>query len=129
MVKGDANWSPLKDWLDAYTASKSDILISKREAMGNSFVAGIVGSLKDIKDTFLVEMAQEYKAIDKVRHSKIPSLITAKIGELKEVAEFVDKDKKFAKLVKDKYALLGDLQTYGLKVAEVTIYGNAKFDG
>lgn len=125
MVQGDKNYAPLKDWLEAYKPSKTDILIAKAKAAANHELGETVAKLKGIKDKFLTDMADEYKALSK--HSKaIPMLIANKIGELKEIKDFKMCDTEFGKKVKTEYPLLRDL-SYCTNWAELSFYVNAKY--
>lgn len=128
MVQGDKNYTPLSDWLSTYKPSKSDILIAKAKAAKHGDIASVVMRLKDIKDKFLIEMADEYKAMTKAGRDKLPALLANKLGELTELKDFKTNDAAFGTLVKTEYPLLRDMQ-YCTNWAEVSFYVNAKYKG
>lgn len=128
MVQGDKNYAPLKEWLDSYKPSKTDILISKRKASKQMEIGEVISKLKDIKDKFLVEMGEEYRALRKLDSSKLPGLIANRIGELQEIKDFVANDTEFGKLIRSDYPLLKEIG-YCTNWTELSFYANAKYEG
>jgi hypothetical protein len=127
LVDGDANFSPLSDWLDAFKPTKKHIAYAKMLGAANRDVMDLISSLKDIEDFFLQEMAQEYKAMAKSETADLPSLLTKKVQETEEYKEFEQNDKKLSEILKKKYPLLQELTYYGHRHKDdLIVYINAK---
>jgi hypothetical protein len=127
LVQGDPNFLPLKDWINKFKPTKKHISYAKSMAAANGEVMKLVSSLEDLQDSFLEEMAKEYKALGKKEIEVLPEILMAKVKETDEYKEFEKSDKKLAETLRDKYPLLQDIYYYGHRHrGDVTIYINAK---
>jgi hypothetical protein len=126
MVEGDPNFISIEDWLKDCKVTKDLISAAKFTLCKNRDILNVMSTWKDLEDTLLIEMIDEYKAFGKAKVSKVPLLIANKIGDLAEVKEFQQNDVKLTKLMKDEYPLVGDCQ-YSNNKKELVFYINAKF--
>jgi hypothetical protein len=127
MVEGDPNFISIEEWLKNFKVDKDLILAAKNTIAKNRETINMMWNWKDIDDTFLVEMLEEYRLLGKAKVSKVPSLIANKIGDLQEVKDFKENDVKLAKLMKDEYPLVNECQ-YSNNKKELVFYINAKFN-
>jgi hypothetical protein len=127
MVSGNTNYLPLKDWLEKYKPSKSDILVAMAKVSTNNDIGTTVAKLGDLKDKNLVDMGDLYKSFAKLGNKSFPDLIANRIVDLKEVEEFKAKDKAFGKLVSEEYSLVREIGSYSQSLKEITFYCNAKY--
>jgi hypothetical protein len=127
MVKGNANFSPLKTWLENYKANKTSIASVISTMAVNNAVVTKISSYKNIEDPFVLEMFEEYKGM-KAAPAKVPEIIKNKIQELPEVKEFKEKDGKFSTLMNDEYPLVGMVDSWrNNNVKELVLYMNLKY--
>lgn len=131
MVNGDKNFTPLKEWLAKYSPSVAEVNFAIANQAKNGNVMEAVVGLQGIKDTFLADMAKEYKAIlaGKRKIREIPGLLQLKVKEAPLPKAFFDNDAKLTKLIDEKYPLVRDVSRYSDSFKELTFYINAKYDG
>lgn len=132
MVKGDANFSPLKDWLTNFKPSKAEVNFALRESLKNTEEMTVVAEITGIKDKFLVEMAKEYKGLtgEARKFRSLPDLLISKVREAVDAKEFLANDEKLEKLLNDQYPLISKLVYNNDKKVrtELAIYINAKYN-
>jgi len=133
MVQDDANFSPLKDWLDAYKADSAAINYAKRSVSINCDEINILDGINGIRDKFLTDMIAEYEKMHASLVSNsgkrtIPEVFLKVANELPEVKDFMEKDGQLQKLIKEKYALLLDFSRYSSYKEELVFYINAKYE-
>jgi hypothetical protein len=126
MIEGDPNFISIEEYLKNFKVDKELIAAAKNTASKNTQVMSLMAAWKDIDDTFLVEMIDEYKALGKSKVSKVPALIANKIGDLKEIKEFKENDLKLTALLRTEYPLVKDCE-YSNNKKELVFYINAKF--
>jgi hypothetical protein len=126
MVKGNANFLPLADYLSSYKASKDEIKFAKYKALTNDHIVHVLDGVKGINDKFLNEMVEEYKEINRTKLRVLPKILLNKVNEEKEVKEFKERDKELTTLVNESYPLLTEVQHYSRYKNELVFYINAK---
>lgn len=132
IVKVEANFTPLADWLKNFKPSKKQLAYVKMTAAKNNETMELISRLKGIKNKFLVEMIDEYKGIvrNNLSVDPLPDMLVNLVKETSEYKEFQKKDETLSKLIKEKYALLNAVDSYnvrrGVLDAEMTFYINAK---
>jgi hypothetical protein len=126
MIAGDANFSPLKNWLADWKPSKKQLAYVKRLSAKNSDTMRLVSQLKDLDDDFLIEMGKEYRSLEKNETETVPEMLVNLIRLTDDYKEFEKRDEKLTKVL-DTYPLLADLYYRNSNLDDVTLYVNAKF--
>jgi hypothetical protein len=127
MVEGNKNFSLLDNWLDSYTSNKETRAYVKGILSQNNSTIETISRVKDIEDTFLTEMIEEYKSVTKSKIKVVPEILVNKIKKEQEIKDFEERDKKLTLSVDKDYPLLKDCK-YIVHHNELGFYINAKFN-
>ncbi len=127
MVQGNANFTPIEEYLKDFKPTKDLILATKGSVSKNGNSIRNMSGLKGIEDPVLVDMLAEYDAISKAKVRSIPEILANKVSALKEIREFKDADMELGKLMKKDYALVEEISQYSNLKKEIVFYANAKY--
>lgn len=128
MIKGSKSFTLLSDWLDNYKPTKEAVAWAQKSAAKNKDVVEVLARLKGIDDEFLVEMIEEYREIEKTKHSFVPEVLINKMKDNKELKDFTKKDETLTKLMKSEYPIVQELGKYCTFKDDMVFYINAKFN-
>jgi hypothetical protein len=129
MVKGNANFIPLLDWLEKYKPAAKEIAYAQKQKATNYSFINNIEEAKGIKDIKLVALIEKYKSIEKMAGGTLPAILLKKVNQIKEVKDFEVQDSEVKMLVRTLYPLLTEFDNYTTlkNVDEMVVYLNAKY--
>lgn len=129
MIKGNENFTPLRNWMVEYKPTSSEVNLVILDAAKNVNAMKTLSKTDGIKDSFLLDMAKQYKAItdesDLAR--SIPDMLIHKIRDSEKAKAFLEKDDELSKLLHEKYPLVEELHHNSANLKELAFYINAKY--